>query len=406
MAWVVEADGVNDSMTSATLGDLTALKIRVVSEHVTWTSTGYLWSQAGATATQREFGLYIAGGNYIAYAKGSQNTMGSVATYPIADVTVDLTVDYVLETALFIVDGVEVFNGAITIGTQRVEGELFRAFARNGGYYAPAGSRIGNTKVYIDDVLVRDYDFDGSSHGSGTVTVDELELVSDWTGVGMPTDGSAWVDLGGGAISITGTTPNYSLSAISAAIDLTGSIDITGATPNFSLSAISGTIDLTGEIIVTGSTPNYIYAALGGSIDLTGEIIVTGATASYNYQAINGLVDLTGIISVIGATPNYNYTSIAGSVDLVEMLTVIGQTPNYNYAGVPGSVVLTGEISITGQTPNYSFSAIKGLVIFGETQVIGSVTASFADSGITTSFKQDDISVKYKINTITVNFKD
>ena len=44
----------------------------------------------------------------------------------------------------------------------------------------------------------RDYDSTLSSHAAGTVILSEVLNGFDGTGVGMPTDGSAWLDLGGG----------------------------------------------------------------------------------------------------------------------------------------------------------------------------------------------------------------
>lgn len=195
-SWVVESSGVDDYMEAATLGDLTSSKVRVVMERVTWSAEGYLFSQAGNSLFTREFGFYIFGGNYGIILGGSNNTnIGAVATNPTVDTTVDVTVDYIANTLLLIIDGVTVFNGAISAGTSRVDGELFRLFARGGGALAPAGTRVGNTQVYIDDVLVRNYDFDNSSHGAGTVTVNETVSSLDLTGVNMLTNGDAWVDL-------------------------------------------------------------------------------------------------------------------------------------------------------------------------------------------------------------------
>jgi hypothetical protein len=207
---------------------------------------------------------------------------------------------------------------------------------------------------------------------------------------------SAWSDSGGGAISVTGTTVNYNYSAVAASIDLTGSIDVTGQTPNYLYGAVSGLIDLTGEISIQGQTPNYTYSALSGTIDLTGVISVTGATASYNYQSIPGVIDLTGEITVLGSTPGYSYGSINGTVELGALVNVIGQTPNYNYQGVNGDVLLAGEISITGNTPSYSYSAINGFVSIGEGQVIGNVTAGFADDLYGAGFKPSVITVTFK----------
>lgn len=217
----------------------------------------------------------------------------------------------------------------------------------------------------------------------------------------------AFINAGtGSSITVTGTTPNYSLSAISASIDLTGSIDVVGATPNYSLSAISAAIDLTGEISIIGQTPNYNLLALVATVDLTGEISVTGQTVNYAYAANQAIVDLTGEIIVNGQTPNYSVDSISAVIDLTSLISVVGQTPNYNYSALQGSVDLAGEILVTGQTVNYGYTALSGLITIGEGQTIGTVTASFKDSNITSSFKNNDITVQYTVSNITVNFKE
>jgi hypothetical protein len=54
-----------------------------------------------------------------------------------------------------------------------------------------------------DSRLNRNYDATASSHSSGTPILSDISgNAQDGTGVNMPTDGSAWLDLGGGGISI------------------------------------------------------------------------------------------------------------------------------------------------------------------------------------------------------------
>jgi len=202
MTWVVEAGGA-DNTQAAPLGDLLSSKVRVVSANVTWGVAGCLWSVAAASEKRREFGIYHDGTNIALWAGGVSSVLGAAT---ISDATVDLTVDYIAGTVLFIVDGVTVFNSTVTTGSSRAKDELFRFFARNGGDFAPTGTRVGNTDIYIDDVLVRSYDFDGSSHGTGVVTVIDTVGANNATGVNMPTDGSAWVDLGGSSGTVQSVT--------------------------------------------------------------------------------------------------------------------------------------------------------------------------------------------------------
>ena len=121
-----------------------------------------------------------------------------------------------------------------------------------------------------------------------------------------------------------------------------------------------------GTITVTGTTANYTYAAISGTVELTGTISVTGATPNYTYAAIAGVIELTPQITVTGATPNYTYSAISGTVESVGIINVTGTTPNYAYTAISGDITLLGTITVTGDTPNYSYSALRGVIQFGE----------------------------------------
>lgn len=309
MAWVVEADGVNDLLASTTLGDLISSKVRVVVDHAT-IAGGYVFSQAGSNSGMRELGLWITAGSYQLFAGGSNNTLATVATYPIVDSTVDVTVDYVANTAILIIDGVTAFNGAISAGTGRVNGQLFRMFARNGGFYAPAGSRVGNSQVYINDILVRNYDFDGSSHGTGTVTIDETISSADFSGVNMPTDGSAWVDLGGSGISITVDSGSYSvtgtdvnLKADYKEIISTGSYAYTGTDIILVDPPTSQTITIDpGSYSLTGAN---LSASIKSQVN-TGSYSITGT--AINFAITRGMTIDTGSYIIQGTNINFSNT--------------------------------------------------------------------------------------------------
>ena len=215
------------------------------------------------------------------------------------------------------------------------------------------------------------WDATSSSHAAGTPILTDTIGGNDATGVNMPTNGSAWINLGGGGISVTGDT---------AAFDFT---------------ALAGTVDLAGEILVTGSTASFDYTAINGGVEFTGEISVTGETASFDYIALPGTIDLTGEIIVTGSTASFDYTGENGVIELGAVINVVGQTANFDVNGVNAEVLLTGEITIVGDTATFDYIAKSGIVVIGEGQKIGTVTAGFANS---------TIGVQYKQNTITVNF--
>ena len=246
----------------------------------------------------------------------------------------------------------------------------FNAIGRSTVAYGDAAHQlIGDFS--ITSASPRLYSSDLSSHAAGTVILVETISGNDGTGINMPTDGSAYVDLGGSGISVTGDTAA------------------------FDYNALAGTVDLAGEILVTGTAANFDYTAINGSIDLTGQLLVIGQTASFDYIALPGTIDLTGEIVVTGSTANFDYTGENGVVELGAVINVVGQTANFDFNGVNAEVSLTGEITIIGDTATFDYIAKSGVVVIGEGQKIGTVTAGFADS---------DISVQYKQNTITVNF--
>tara|TARA_R110001606_G_scaffold385158_1_gene548506 strand:+ start:5958 stop:7139 length:1182 start_codon:yes stop_codon:yes gene_type:complete len=234
-----------------------------------------------------------------------------------------------------------------------------------------------------------------SSHTAGTPILVDTVSGNNATGVNMPTDGSAWVDLGDGGLAVIGNTANFNYNTITASIDLTGSIEVTGSTASFDYSAITGSIDLTGAILISGQTANFDCNAVNGLIDLTGELSVTGQTANFNYIASPADIDLTGEITVTGATSNFDHIGVNGVIELGAVINVVGQTANFDINGVNAEVSLTGEIIVTGQTATFNYTAISGSVIIGTGQKIGKVTAGFADSGISVQYKQSTITVKF-----------
>jgi hypothetical protein len=150
-------------------------------------------------------------------------------------------------------------------------------------------------------------------------------LATDFTNQAAPDTwgtSSAWVNSGGGGVTITGATANYNYSGISASIDLTG------------------------EVFVIGGTANYDYEGITVSVELGAEVIVTGQAANYNYEAIGGSVELTGLISVTGQTANYNYNGLAADIIIQGSITVTGSTANYNYNTLNATIILQGAITI------------------------------------------------------------
>lgn len=387
MAWVAVFDGVNDYFGGISITQPTGVvtfRARMMSNDVSKSVQGVGVNSGGRFYIGIHQSKFIIG-----LGSGAITGIGNAVDEQFYDL--ELVFDFTDNSYTFKVDG-----NIESSGTQSASNFTFFEIGRILSNYLDGQVETVELIDANNSSNDRSYDATVSDHGAGTPILVDTVAGNNATGFNMPTDGSAWLDLGGSGITVAGATPDYTYSSIAGAIDLTGSIDVLGQTPSYSYSAISGAIDLTGEILITGNTPNYSYTALGGNVDLTGALVVVGATASYNYQAISGVIDLTGEITVSGQTPNYSYAAINGLVELGALINVIGSTPNYNYQGVNGEVILVGEISVTGDTPSYSYSAISGFVVIGGGQVIGTVTAGFKDDLYSVDYKPDQITVTFK----------
>lgn len=63
--------------------------------------------------------------------------------------------------------------------------------------------QIEYLKVTDNTIVIHNLDATASSHAAGTPVLTDTIGGNNATGVNMPTDGSAWVDLGGGGITVT-----------------------------------------------------------------------------------------------------------------------------------------------------------------------------------------------------------
>ena len=116
-------------------------------------------------------------------------------------------------------------------------------------------------------------------------------------------------------------------------------------------------------ISVTGSTPALSYSAINSSINLTGEVAISGTTTNYFYSSVNSSVSLVPSIDIIGNTTSYYYDSVNISIDLIGLISVVGLSTNYSYSAASASIALQGSISFTASSTNYAYNALNGTII-------------------------------------------
>jgi len=320
-----------------------------------------------------------------------------------------------------------------------------------GGRNANSGAGMTDALAYdleychfVDDSAPansRYFSADASDHsntGSQPVLVDTVGS-NDATGTGFPTDGSAWVDLGGGggndvildvdngSFALSGSDVLLSVERIEQALN--GNYNLSGSDINFS---IGYAINLDGGIYsLSGSATGLVlnantviesgeYSLIGTQVNLdlarksiieSGSYNLTGSDVTLIYTPSGG----GEVLSIDSGT-----FSLSGSdIELKAARLISLNAGNYNLAGQ--SVALTynaktiidgGSYALTGSNINlfanrviiassgsYTLSGTSVILKYsGDTyKTIGTVTAGFA---------QDRYSVEYKLNTITVNFKD
>ena len=321
MAWALQFDGVNDYVSfSSSLARTEVLWELEVKFKYLGVSGGFLpliSDGSFSTYIRMQPNLNLAQ-NYVRFRVGATN------------ITVALSVSFFdanYHTIKFIcgVGGTDIYvDGGFesTIAHTSAIGAMNRI--------GSVGSQYGYAEIeyakYYDqssgNVLIHNWDATASSHAAGTPVLTDTIGGNSATGVNMPTDGSAWLNLGGSGISITGATANSSYSAIDASVDLTGEIQVTGTAPNSSYSAIDSSLNLTPTISVDGETTNSIYSAY------------------------SGILEFSGLISIEGDTPNSTYSANDASVILQGQITFSGNTTNYTYNALNGTIILQGPVTI------------------------------------------------------------
>ena len=284
----------NGYVTSPTLGNLlTASTVSVEIDNFTWpdAQSGYIFSQASGVSQQRELGLYFSGnGSLDLYFGGSDTTVLSSAYVSqikgfLTDVDVKFEIDITNSIVRLTIDNGNPLAGPFNKGTARTEGVLFRFQARasddnsgstGGSYTAPIGTKMGNSRVYIDGVLTRNYVSDGTG-STWEETVDSG--ASDGTIHSFPTDGSQWETYG---IVATNTAPVANAGAdqpdiaagATVTLDGTSSTDADSDAITYLWTAPSG-ITLSST---TSSQPTFTAPSTNAAQNLSFDLVVNDGT--------------------------------------------------------------------------------------------------------------------------------
>ena len=189
MTWAIEFDGVNDSMSFASA--ITLVGDFNISFDSKYDTTARIYIGNGSS-TATSFIACLTGGEIRFKIAGTDYSFVGFAVSALDDITVDIS--RVGSTLTTDVNGeVKVLLGVSTSDV---------TFTTIGGL--SAFPIIGQT-TFMKIGSANHYSATASSHAAGTPVLVDTISGNDATGVNMPTDGSAWIDLGGGVT----VTPNY-----------------------------------------------------------------------------------------------------------------------------------------------------------------------------------------------------
>jgi hypothetical protein len=340
MAWALQFDGVNDYATLASVIDFTGdFTVEFELDLTVSRNDGFLEL---STSTNNFFGkinnnaiFCRMGGQTLQYNPGASVVGVHKYKWQKTGTTLVASFDNV----------VQITNSSFTGGS------TFDLIGRLQGGNNLLGQLLSITGVDSNSQSFS-YDPTASSHAAGTPVLIDTVGGNDATGVNMPTDGSAWIDLGGGGISITADTVNTNYTTINPAITLTGSISINEQLLNVNYSSLSPAIDLTGLVDVVESTVNTNYQVNASLVTLTtGAIEIIESLVNTQYQAKPPSILLTpeplGIVSTVcfdGVLVGLDYNGT--SQDLIYN----GQSTSIEFGGDFNDLEFNGTIQTTCNT--------------------------------------------------------
>lgn len=281
--WVPRGSGQHIAMP--TLGNLLGQKFRIVIEGFSYDNSlmanNYLFSQMGSTGGTREFGLFFnnANGRVEVFYGGQQNVQMTASrqvffdndTGSVDGVLFDWEIDTATGAWRLLTDDVLRSSGSVSLtGTGRIDGMKFRFGARGSTddpnsdfttfFLQPNQVRIGTTRIYLNDFLVRELVMPG---GVETVIPDVVGGL-DAVVAGAAIDPSVWDAWLEGDFSL----------AVSSSVD---SLDFGGST-NLSVASVSAAVAVDPVVLVQESALEV--SALGLAVALDSVVLAQSSMLS------------------------------------------------------------------------------------------------------------------------------
>ena len=178
--------------------------------------------------------------------------------------------------------------------------------------------------------------------------------------------------VGGSGISITATLGTIEYNSNDTVVGLTGNVDIAATLGSINYSSNDTSIQVSGDVNVITTLGAISYASNDAAISLFGNIDVTATLGTIDYNSNDANISLLGGINV---------NATLGAID---------------YTSNNTAITLQGQTALTTTLGAISYDSNSVIVQVGTGQVIGNVTAGFADNLYSAGFKPSEITVNFK----------
>ena len=275
-------------------------------------------------------------------------------------------------------------------------GKFNRLFYNSGDNFLGECSHVefagGNTRFY---------DADASVHTAGTPIVTDTVSADNATGVNMPTAalgqaGSAWVDLGGGGVTVT--------------VDLTISKPIFSAQASVTLPEPSSSVDLTISAPVFSAQASVTFPQPASIIDIgiSKPVFSVSAEATLPSAASNISIDISKPVFSVDASATLpqpdSSTAIEISKPVFSVAVTVSELATSSVISFDVSKpVFSAQAAVTLPSPSSSIQFNIAKPVFSVTATVTGLDIVTADNAkITVNYGSNKISLITKSNTITL----
>lgn len=272
---------------------------------------------------------------------------------------------------------------------------------------------FGNIEIYDEnDVLIHLFDVDNAddSNTGAQPVINDIIGGYTMTAVNMVTDGSAFIDLGTGAIELIPTEGDFNLSGQSIPINLEQTLTPTEGSLNYSgdaigLSSIGVAIPTEGAFSLDGNIIPLIVTEtmtpVNGELTITGDnITLTVDTPGEDLVLIpdEGLLELSGapapLETEVNLTPEEGVIYLTGdAVELSKLVVkeLLPEAGQLSYTG--GAITLNVENTLTPEKGEAVLDGSSIPLTWSGRDVtrMGAYEIGYAEDGIVISYRVDNI---------------